>query len=408
MRFPRTWNNIRHRLGLPMRHNNTNIHIIGGGIAGLTAALALRKYGFAVTLFEQSGQFGEVGAGITIGPNASRVLLALGLGEKLAPYTWTPRHAGVLHFKTGEQISYALRGENYVSEFGAPFWHIHRADLLQVLVDVLSQDPGVEFRLGHKLTGISQTDEKVNCEFANGGAVSCDVLIASDGIKSLTREIVFPGTPATFTGYVAWRGLVDLSNLPGLQIDPDFALYAGPGRIVGRYALRRRGLMNYVAIATRKDWREEGWTVRSEVAEVASEFQDWCEDVQTIIRATPPERCFKWALHVREPLDNWVDGRVALLGDAAHPMTPFLGLGAGIGIEDAIVLARAFSCSDDWQTALARYQKARIGHAANAQQASARQGLHLLNAKPQPGKGKTLYNDDMLGLYSYDATSVAV
>lgn len=111
---------------------------------------------------------------------------------------------------------------------------------------------------------------------------------------------------------------------------------------------------------------------------------------------------------MREPLDNWVDGRVALLGDAAHPMTPFLGLGAGIGIEDALVLARAFSGSDDWQTALARYQQARVGHAANAQQASARQGLHLLNTKPQPGEGKTLYNDDMLGLYSYDATTVAI
>lgn len=389
-----------------MQHNNTNIHLIGGGIAGLTAALALRKYGFPVTLFEQSGEFSEVGAGITIGPNASRVLLALGLGEKLAPHTWTPRHAGVLHFKTGEKISYALRGENYVSEFGAPFWHIHRADLLRVLVDALADDPGVELRLGHKLTGISQTDEEVSCEFANGGAVSCEVLIAGDGIKSVTRETVFPGTPATFTGYVAWRGLVDVNSLPGLQIDPDFGLYAGPGKIFGRYAVRRRSLLNYVAMATSDDWREEGWSVRSEVAEVMAEFGDWCEDVQKIIRATPPQRCFKWALHVREPLDHWVAGRVALLGDAAHPMAPFLGLGAGVGIEDAMVLARAFSLSDDWQSALRRYQAARIAHAANAQRESAQQGLHLLNAKPQQGQGKRLFNEDALGLYAYDATTV--
>lgn len=389
-------------------NSTSRIHIIGGGIAGLTAAIALRKYGFPVVLFEQSEQFGDVGAGITIGPNASRVLLALGLQERLAPYVRTPRHAGILHFRTGNRISYSLRGDSYISEFGAPFWHIHRADLLGVLVDALADDPGAELRPGHKVTGITQSADEVTSRFANGVAESCDVLIASDGIKSTVRETLFPGAPATFTGYVAWRGLVDLERLPGLEIDPDFALYAGPGKIVGRYALRQRRLMNYVAIATREDWREEGWTVRSEVAEVASEFQDWCEDVQTIIRATPPDRCFKWALHVREPLDNWVDGRVALLGDAAHPMTPFLGLGAGIGIEDALVLARAFSGSGDWQTALARYQQARVGHAASAQQASARQGLHLLNTKPQPGEGKTLYNDDMLGLYSYDATTAAV
>ena len=389
-------------------NSTLRIHIIGGGIAGLSAALALRKYGFPVVVFEQSEQFGEVGAGITIGPNASRVLLALGLQQRLEPYIRTPLHAGVLHYKTGDPISYALRGDRYVSEFGSPFWHIHRADLLKVLLDTLSDDPGAELRTGHQVMGITQSADKVACKFANGVSENCEVLIASDGIKSTTRETLFPGTPATFTGYVAWRGLVDMERLPGLEIDPDFALYAGPGRIVGRYALRKRSLMNYVAISTREDWREEGWTVRSEVAEVVSEFGDWCEDVRRIIRATPPERCFKWALHVREPLETWVEGRVALLGDAAHPMTPFLGLGAGIGIEDAMVLARAFSSSDGWQSALERYQNARVAHAAYAQRASARQGLHLLNAKPEPGEGKRLYNEDTLGLYTYDATTVAL
>ena len=389
-----------------MNDSALKIHVIGGGIAGLTAALALRKHGFPVVVFEQTEQFGEVGAGITIGPNASRVLLALGLQERLAPHVWTPRHAGVLHFKTGEPVSYALRGDSYVSEFGAPFWHIHRADLLQALLDALADDAEVQLRPGYRITRITQSGGRVTSEFANGVSQSCDVLVACDGIKSVTRETVFPGTPATFTGYVAWRGLVDLERLPGFEIDPDFALYAGPGKIVGRYALRSRSLMNYVAISTRDDWREEGWTVRSEVAEVASEFGDWCDDVQGLIRATPPDRCFKWALHVREPLETWVNGRVALLGDAAHPMTPFLGLGAGIGIEDAMVLARAFSLSDDWQMALARYEKARVAHAAYAQRASASQGLHLLNAKPEPGAGKRLYNDDTLGLYTYDATNI--
>ncbi len=389
---------------------STTIHIVGGGIAGLTTALALSRHGFAVTLFEQSGQFGEVGAGITIGPNAARVLVALGLEEKLLAHTWTPRHGGILHCQTGERRSYGLLGDNYVSRFGAPFWHIHRADLLQVLVDAVRDAPGVELRLDHQLAGLTQTDQQVSCTFSNGATATSEILIACDGIKSRTRETVFPGTPATFTGYVAWRGLVDMDSLPGLKIDPDFAVYAGSGKMFARYTVRRRALMNYVAMATRADWREEGWSVRSEVAEVMADFGDWHEDVQRIIRATPAQRCFKWALHVREPLARWVAGRVALLGDAAHPMAPFLGLGAGIGIEDAMVLARACAMSEDWRTALQRYQTARVAHAAQAQRESAKQGLHLLNAKPQPDQGtgqdKRLYNDDTLGLYAYDATTV--
>ena len=384
------------------------IHIIGGGISGLTAAIALRKYGFRVVLFEQSEQFGDVGAGITIGPNASRVLVFLGLQEKLAPHTRTPRHAGILHFSTGDSISYALRGDNYLSEFGAPFWHIHRADLLAVLLDALSGDSGVELRPGHKLNHISQSESHVTCTFTNGVTTHSDILIACDGIKSVVRETLFPGAPAQFTGYVAWRGLVDVARLPGLALDPDFALYPGPGRMFGRYAVRQRSLMNYVAVSTRADWRAEGWSVRSEVAEVAAEFQDWCQDVQRIIQATPPERCFKWALHVRQPLSHWLNGRVALLGDAAHPMTPFLGLGAGIGIEDGMVLARAFALANDWQSALARYQQARVAHAAFAQEQSASQGLHLLNNAPEQQGRKQLYREDSLGLYAYDATSVAL
>ena len=390
--------------------SDISIHIIGGGIAGLTTALALRKYGFPVVLFEQSGQFADVGAGVTIGPNASRVLIALGLEEKLAPYARTPRHAGVLHFRTGENISYALRGDNYSAEFGSPFWHIHRADLLKVLVDALSDDAAVELRLNHEVNHVAQSGDKVVSEFSGGVSASCDVLIACDGIKSVIRETLFSNEPPAFTGYVAWRGLVDIDSLPGFEIDPDFALYAGPGKMFARYGVRNQSLINYVAIAMKKDWQAEGWSVRSKVSEVAAEFAGWCEDVQKIIAATPVDHCFEWALHVREPLSGWVKGRVALSGDAAHPMTPFLGLGAGIGIEDGLVLARAFSLSDDWRTALARYEKARIEHAAFAQRESARQGLHLLGSKPAPDAGgdKRLYNEDTLGLYSYDATSVEI
>lgn len=382
-----------------------DIHVIGGGIAGLTTALALRRHGFPVTLFEQSRQFSEVGAGITIGPNASRVLTALGLEAKLAPHVRVPRHAGIIDFKTGKHIAYAQRGDHYLNQFGAPFWHIHRADLLQALTETLADDPGVEFRMGHKITGVEQTADKVAASFANGATARCDVLIACDGIKSVLRETLFSNEPAAFTGYVAWRGLVETARLPEPELDPDFALYAGPGKLFGRYAVRNRSLVNYVAVATKKDWRGEGWSARAQVAEVAAEFADWCEEVRRIIAATPPARCFKWALHTREPLSRWVRGRVALLGDAAHPMMPFLGLGAGVGVEDGMVLARAFALRDDWRSALSCYEQARIEHAGRAQRESAEQGLHLLDKKPAGG-GKQLYNDDALGLFSYDATQI--
>ncbi|MCY4263748.1 MAG: FAD-dependent monooxygenase [Gammaproteobacteria bacterium] len=390
-------------------YREKEIHINGGGIAGLTAALALSQHGFKIVLNEQSAHFAEVGAGITVGPNASRVLLALGLGDSLEQYVRTPRHGGVLHYQSGASLSRSEGGQKYLDDFGSPFWHIHRADLLDVLLVALQQQPGVELRTNHQLIDISQSDTRVNCVFANGSSSSCDLLIASDGIKSPIRQQLFSASPAEYTGYVAWRGLVDMKDLPGLETDPDFALYVGPGKTVGRYQVRRDSpQLNYAAFSTGEKWEEEGWSIRSEVEVLAEAFNDWHPDVQRIIEATPSERCFKWALHIREPLNSWVKGRVVLLGDAAHPMAPFLGLGAGIGIEDAMVLARSLSDTTDWQTALERYQKARIAHATKAQIASTEQGLHLLNAKASAGENKRLYRDDTSSLYNYDATTVAI
>lgn len=390
-------------------NRDTRINIVGGGIGGLTCALALRHYGFSVTLFEQSASFSDVGAGITLGPNASRVLIALGLLPALEPQVRTPRHAGIMHFRSGENLSYKLRGERYIDEFGSPFWHIHRADLLDVLVDAISNDEGIKVRTGHKLQGISETDGIVTTRFENGDEYESDVLIASDGLKSFVRDAIFETQEPEFTGYVAWRGLVERKLLPDLKIDPDFALYVGPQRMFGRYAVRQRSLINYVAIAIKPGWAGEGWSVKSEPGGVLSEFADWCDDVVNIIEKTPVDGSYKWALHVREPLQSWVKGRVTLLGDAAHPMTPFLGLGAGMTIEDALVLARAFDASENCDEALSRYETARLEHANMAQTESAKQGLHLLNNKPGgDGGDKRLYGEDSLGLYQYDATTVSV
>ncbi|MBT8445919.1 MAG: NAD(P)-binding protein [Gammaproteobacteria bacterium] len=386
--------------------SSLRIHVLGAGIGGLTTAIALRRAGFAPTVFEQASALQDVGAGITLGPNATRVMQELGLAAALEKVAWTPRHAGILHFATGEPISYRERGDAYLDEFGAPFWHIHRADLLDVLGEAAAASADIHF--DHRLVSVRNEGDVVISEYDNGRTVESDLLIACNGIKSTVRDTLFAASAPEFTGYVAWRGLVPLTELPDFNIDPDFGLYLGPNRMVGRYAVRHRSLLNYVAMARKPDWCEEGWMVSAEVDEVLAEFEGWHDDVRRMIAATPPAACFKWALHVREPISQWINGRVALLGDAAHPMTPFLGLGAGIAIEDALVLARAFESADDPLDALQRYQDARVEHANMAQAESSRQGLYLLNMKPGEPQDRSLFGEDPFGLYGYDARSVAV
>ncbi|MEM9302528.1 MAG: FAD-dependent monooxygenase [Pseudomonadota bacterium] len=385
----------------------TRIGIVGTGIAGLTTAIALHEAGFRPRLFEQSGALGDVGAGITLAPNASRVLLALGLEAALAEHVWTPRHTGILHFATGQPVSLTERGDHYRDHFGAPFWHVHRADLLAVLAGEVARR-GIPIAFGHRLADVVQHKHGVTVRFEAAEPAELDLLVACDGIKSRTRDLLFETEPPRFTGYVAWRGLVDRSRLPGLRIAPDFGLYVGPGRMVGRYAVRKRSLVNIVAIAGNAALFEEGWMVRADVDELLAEFEGWHDELLSMFAAIPRDQCFKWALHVREPLDRWVTGRTALLGDAAHPMTPFLGLGAGIGIEDALVLARALAAADDLADGLARYEAARVPHANRAQSESARQGLYLLNMRPDEPPDRSLLGEDPFGLFGYDAVNASV
>lgn len=379
------------------------IHIIGCGIAGLTTALALQRAGLEVSLFEQARELGEAGAGLTLGPNATRVLIHLGLGEALAPYVHVPRHSGVADYHTGEVLTRGERGRWYEATFGAPFWQLHRADLVRVLAAALR--PGTPLHLHRRLVNVSQGAGGIRATFAGGRQTECDLLIACDGIRSQVRESVFGATPPEFTGYVAYRGLAERARLAERAIDPDFLVSLAPGRLFARYAVRRRSLVNLVGIAAQPDWREEHWRAPAARAEVEALFGDAHAGVRSLLAALRDEACFKWALHVRPPIGQWVRGGIALLGDAAHPMTPFLGLGAAIAIEDAIVLARALAGEDEPRAALARYQAARVPRARRAQEESSRQGLYLLN----PGGGRPgdryLLGEDALGLFGYDALS---
>jgi len=298
----------------------SKIGIVGAGIGGLTTAVALQQKGFQVVVYEQASELGEIGAGLTISVNAGRVFNALGLQKNLEALGPATPHLGTLDYKTGERLNYELRNnDDDYARYGTATRVVHRADLHAVLTDAL--DPHNDaLRLNHELTDIEQTANQVSLRFNNGKIDKCDIVIACDGLRSIVRSKLFSAAPAEFTGFVAWRGLVERDLVPDISVDPHFATFPSPDKFFARYPVRHGTLINYVGIARKPDFRSESWTKPASVSEVAAEFAGWHKDVMNIILATHPDRCMRWALYGRQPLDSWISGRVCLLGDAAHPM----------------------------------------------------------------------------------------
>ena len=383
------------------------IGIVGAGIGGLTAAIALQQRGLNVVVYEQSPELGEIGAGLTIGPNANRVLSALGLEDAMESLASATAHAGILHYKTGERLNYMRRGaESYIQEYGAVSRLVHRADVHAVLERAFNTG-GEGLKLDHHLIDIEQYDDQVTLQFSNGQTEHCDVVIACDGLKSIVRDKLFPTEPPEFTGFVAWRGLVDRDQIPNVSLDPQFAVFPTEDKMFARYSVRHGTLINYVANARKPGFSTESWSLQTDIAEVPEEFEDWHEDVVNILRASPDGRCLRWALHSRKPLDSWVVGRISLLGDAAHPMTPYHGMGAGMAIEDAAVLARCFEVSgDDWRDALKRYERARLARANKFHVASLERGKTYMSSYPESREKNP--SAGMENEIVYDAMSVDI
>lgn len=378
------------------------IALVGAGIAGLSAARALQQRGFRVRVYEQAEQLAEVGAGLTVTPNATHALIAMGLGDDLARLGMQPARGGARHWRSGELLAEFERGAGLTGRYGAPYVQIHRADLHDALARaVLAHDPG-SLLLGHRFESLAQGVDGVTIRFANGAQAHADVAIGADGIRSSVRAQLFGAGQPRFTGYIAWRGLVPIAALPPGLVDPPSCISIGPQHTFTRYLIRGGRTLNYVALAERSDWQVESWSVRSEVGELLAEFPDWHREVRTIIAATPPELCFKWALFDREPLTGWTRGRVTLLGDAAHPMLPFLGQGAAMGIEDAMVLARAFEHSASCDEALRRYEAARIGRTSFVMGKSRETGLEYHRADAEDRSTHPHTTAESLGLFGYN------
>ncbi len=388
---------------------NVKVVLIGAGIGGLTAAVALQARGFKVAVYEQAPQLAEVGAGLTLSPNATHALESTGLGPTLARLASRPARQAVLHYRTGEVLVDQERGDLPKRQYGADYYQIHRADLHTMLADAVRAHDPEAINLNHAFTGLTQNNNAVDITFANGAAITADVVIGCDGIKSEVRAALWGKSAPRFTGNIAWRGLVPVDHLPqGFKLDPPSAAAVGVKHSMARYLIRDGTVLNYVAFAEKSGWEIESWAVRSEISELLAEFHDWHESFRTFLAATPPELCFKWAIHDRDPLPQWTKGRVTLLGDAAHPMLPFLGMGAASGIEDAVVLARAFQAASSIDEALKRYEGARRERATFMQMASRDAQARLQGSKVDTYTKKEHKNEEFLGLFNYNPATVAV
>ena len=327
------------------------IVIAGAGIGGLTAAIALAKRGLDVCVCERAAAFAPIGAGIQLGPNATRVFQALGLEAALKPVVSEAAGKIVRSCKTGEIWPLFDLGEDCRARFDAPYWMVHRGDLHHVLVTELERIAPGALRMGHEATGVHQDASNVTLQTSQG-PVSGDVIIAADGVHSALRDALFQTPKAAFTGLMAWRGLAPMSALPEELQRPVATNWVGPGAHVITYPVRGGEMLNFVGVVENDSWTGESWSEAGTQADCAADFADWHPHVRTIIAAigTP----YRWALVERQPLDTWVHGGIALLGDACHATLPFLAQGAGMAIEDAIVLA---DCLADGapEDALARY-----------------------------------------------------
>ena len=387
--------------------------MVGAGIGGLTAALALARRDLEVTVLERLPVFAEAGAGIQVSPNASRVLHALGLEEPLRAVAFMPEAAELRTWRRGATVARVPFGRALCSRMGAPYLHLHRADLHAVLADAVAQTGRVEIILQAECAQVQAEPERVHVTTTAGRRYTADLLVGADGIKSTVRAALFGPESPRFTGCVAWRGLVDASRVDPERVRPVAALWMGPGAHFVHYYVRGGQLVNFVAVVERTGWERESWTERGDQRELLQSFAGWHPTIGHVLGGSDPQGCFKWALFDRDPLPRWSQGRVTLLGDACHPMLPFMAQGACMAIEDAVVLAECLG-AERVDEALERYEGLRRPRTAQLQLGSRGQATlyHLQGPKAWLRNGALRLLGGRLarrtdGVYRYDAWAEA-
>ncbi len=385
-----------------------SVAVVGAGLGGLTAALALQRDGWKVRVYEQAEVLGEAGAGLSISPGAARGLASLGLGPALLAASMPVPDVAFVHYRTGALLAGSF-------DLGRPFdrglesaRHIHRADLHAILLEAVRAIDPAAVLTGKRLSRVEDSASGGPvAHFVDGSSAACELLVAADGTRSTVRRQLFDDAAPEFAGQVAFRCLVPSASAAPFMGAGNAVVSVGPGRVFHRYLLRGGALVNVVGIARSDRWKGEGWSTPASVAEFAAEYTGFHDDVQGLIRCAPQRSLIKWALFVRPPLPRWHRGRVVLLGDAAHPILPFLGLGAALAIEDGIVLARALSRLPDVGEALVAYRRARLDRVEAVRVQSIRQGETIQAGDPDRSDHPRAPAQDAR-LFDYDPCSAVI
>jgi salicylate hydroxylase len=368
------------------------ILIAGAGIGGLTAAAALLKLGYEVTVLEQAQALKEIGAGVQLSPNATRVLYKIGAGEALERLACEPLGKQVRLWNTGQTWRLFDLGAVSRELYGYPYFTVHRADLHGALADVVQAASPLAIRLGEKVEDIRQENGTVTVQTTQGATYECDLFIGADGVHSRVRRVLFGKDEPVYSGVMAWRGVIEADALPEHLRSPYGYNWVGPGAHVIHYPLRGTRLINFVGAVERTGWEVESWSERGTREECLRDFAGWHDDVQALIGAI--DIPYKWALMVREPMARWSEGNVTLLGDACHPTLPFLAQGAGMAIEDGYVLARCISrYGPDLASALSRYEALRRDRTSQVVRGSAANATRFHNPQLAHAEGAAEYVD---------------
>lgn len=354
--------------------------IAGGGIGGLTAALALRQAGFDAHVYEQASVLREVGAGVAISPNAVRVLHHLGLTEALRAAGVVSLSLDARDWQSGALLGRVPLAAAAVERWGAPFYHLHRAHLHDALRAALGEQ---HITLSARCVAVEQDGTAVEMRFADGRAARGDLLIGADGVHSVVREHVAGPDQAVWSRQLSWRGLAPASVGHAVGLEPRHHSFWGPRRQFVTFYVAAGQLVNWVGNVQSDDeqWQEESWSARGDRDEVLAAYAEWHPQVRGVIAGT--DQVFKWALFDRVPLDTWTRGCATLLGDAAHPMLPYMAQGASQSIEDAFMLARCLAEDPaDSQRAIQTYAARRRERTAALQRASREMGRNVQLADP--------------------------
>jgi len=348
------------------------IRIVGGGIGGLSAAIALARRGRAVEVHERADEIREIGAGIQLGPNAIRALEELGLRPAMESIAFEPQAIVLLDSPSGTQICRQELGHSFLDRFGYPYRVAYRADVQRVLLNAVdAQRDRITLHLKQSLRAFTQDERGISLDFDDGTNAGGSVLIGADGLWSVVRQCIIPDGRPRSPGHVAYRAVLPVSEVPHDLLSDDVQVWVGPRHHLVCYKLRAGHLFNVVAIFQSARYAE-GWDGEADRAALEEGFKDACPAIKRLLQYIVPWRA--WVLCDRDPTPGWSVGRVTLLGDAAHPTLPYLAQGACMAIEDAVCLARCLDEQSDIAEALRDYESARFARTARVQLTSRKMG----------------------------------